>query len=586
MSTLGPRQPLFWWWLAATYALWEIVREVLTPRRRVLCAGQPIVEPVGALRRTAAEIAQMLSDVLYVAGPFLLATIALFLARRAQPRVRLTAAVHAEPRVHLMAAVLGFGLVALPEALAIAADVLKPPAEPPPGCLPDPAPFRILPIALSWLISPLTMIMFAGAAGTRVRPDLGSILRLVAALAVLALAVQAVRILPERLAPPPIADDGTPRYALLATGSLETVDLETGRVAHDYWPRMGRRLANIQAVAATGKPGEYVVSVTLRQGRDTWSPRGVISRLHRLTVDADGQAKLGKALSGRLTGNVDRIRVSPTGRVAYSRKTESRDHQTTTYAGVLNPDALTSDAPAPATLTPHVLNPDTPTPDTPTPNAPTTGAPTPNALTPNAFAPDSPAPDTPAADVLKADVLTRGVEWRVPSYGFYWRDGHTLVLPDDIHFTGVTSPPKPELVKSWEGALDVRKPASEPAGLVRAPRESGSHTLPHPLPDGRTLRVRQGSYEQPSELLLYDGARKVATVLSLKCGEIVSMAADPSGRHLLVGKDNENDSAAGNRPCGGTGHELLRVALTPAATGAFPHKVVWRGGTYPHDITW
>ncbi|TMR15802.1 hypothetical protein ETD86_26425 [Nonomuraea turkmeniaca] len=135
----------------------------------------------------------------------------------------------------------------------------------------------------------------------------------------------------------------------------------------------------------------------------------------------------------------------------------------------------------------------------------------------------------------------------------------------------------------------MRLPASDPpaaAVLVRAPRDSGSHTLPHPLPDGRTLRVRQGSYEQPSELLLYDGDRKVATVLTLSCGEIVSMALDRSGRHLLVGKDNENDSAAGNRPCGGKNHELLRVGLAPTAAGAFPHRVVWRGDTYVGGFTW
>ncbi len=509
VSTLGPqrRHPVFWWWLAASYALWEVIWEVLTPPRRVMCAGPPILNPVGPVRRTVAEVAEAAAGVLYLAGPFLLAMIALFVARRD------------DARVHLMAAVLGFGLVASPEVLAVAAEVLRPPAEPPPGCLPDPAPFRVLPVVLSWVISPLTMILLAGAAGTRVRPDRGSVLRLVAALGVIVLVVQAVRILPERLAEPPVADDGTPRYALLPGGHLETVNLETGRIAHEYMPYLGRGITQIKAVAATREPGEYVVSVTLRRGQDTWSPRGVVSRVHRLTVDADGQAKLGTALSGKLNGSVDRIVVSPEGRIAYSRRTEDRDHNQTTYVGVLDPD----------------------------------------------------------------------VEWRAAAYGFYWRDAHTLVLPDDIHFTGVTYPPKPELVKAWEGALDVRLPASDPpaaAVLVGAPRDNGSHTLPHPLPDGRTLRVRQGSYEQPSELLLYDGDRKVATVLTLSCGEIVSMALDRSGRHLLVGKDNENDSAAGNRPCGGKNHELLRVGLTPTAAGAFPHRVVWRGDTYVGGFTW
>ncbi|MEU4833860.1 hypothetical protein [Streptosporangium sp. NPDC023615] len=468
---------------------------------------------MGPVRRTAAEVAEMAGDVLYPAGPFLLAMIALFVARRD----------HA--RVHLMAAVAGFGIVALPEVLAVATEMLRPSAEPPPGCLPDPEPFRVLPVVVAWVVSPLTMILFAGAAGTRVRPDRGSVLRLVAALGVIVLLVQAARILPERLAAPPVADDGTPRYALLAMGYLETVNLDTGRIAHEYMPYLGRRITPINAVAATREPGEYVVSVTLRRGQDSWSPRGFVSRIHRLTVDADGQAKLGRALSGRLKGNVDRIVLSPEGRVAYHRRTEDRDHEQTSYVGVLGPD----------------------------------------------------------------------VEWRAAAYGFYWRDAHALVLPDDLHFTGVTYPPKPKSVKAWEGALDVRRPASErmPASdpssavtLVRAPRDNGSHTLPHPLPDGRTLRVRQGSYEQPSELILYDGARKVTTVLTLSCGEIVSMALDRSGRHLLVGKNNENDSVAGNRPCGGKDHELLRVDLAPTATGAFPHRVVWRGETYVGGLTW
>ncbi len=498
---------MFWWWLAASYALWEIVWDVLTPPRHVTCVGPPTLHPVGPVRRTIADVAEVASGELYSAGPFLLAMIALFVARRDSARV------------HLMAAVAGFGIVALPEVLAVAAEVLRPPVEPPPGCLPDPEPFRVLPVVLAWVISPLTMILLAGAAGTRVRPDRGSVLRLVAALGVIVLVVQAVRILPERLAAPPVADDGTPRYALLTAGHLETVDLDTGRIAHEYMPYLGRRVTPINAVAATREPGEYVVSVTLRQGQDSWSPRGFVSRVHRLTVDADGRAKLGQALSGRLNGSVDRIVLSPEGRIAYSRRTEDRDHEQTTYVGVLDPD----------------------------------------------------------------------VEWRAAAYGFYWRDAHALVLPGDIHFTGVTYPPRPELVKAWEGALDVRMPASDSpsaATLVRAPRDNGSHTLPHPLPDGRTLRVRQGSYEQPSELLLYDGDRKVTTVLTLSCGEIVSMALDRSGRHLLVGKDNENDSTAGNRPCGGKDYELLRVGLTPTAAGAFPHRVVWRGETYVGGFTW
>ncbi|MGW3346556.1 hypothetical protein ACWDA3_24855 [Nonomuraea rubra] len=492
--------------MAASYALWQIGWEVLAPARRFACAGSPLSNSARSVRRAAAEAAELVAAVLYLAGPFLLAVIALYVARRGHTRV------------HVMAVAAGFGLVALPEALAVAGELLGPPAEPSPGCPPDPGPFRALPMALAWVVSALALIMLAGA-GTRGRPGRGEVLRLVAALGVIVLVVQAVRLLPGRPAAPPVAADGTPRYALLPGLHLETVNLDTGRVAHQYLPEQRGRITQIRAVAATPQPGEYVVSVTLRQGRDDWSPRGSVSRIHRLTVDADGRAKLGRALSGRLNGDVGRIAVSPGGRVAYSRSTEDRDHNRTAYVGVLGPAA----------------------------------------------------------------------EWQTSPSGFYWRDAHTLVLPDDLHFTGVTYPPKPELVKSWEGGLDVRRPASNPpaaAVLVRAPRNSGSFTLPHPLPDGRTLRVHPGSYEQPSELVLYDGDRKVATVLSLSCGEILSMAVDRSGRHLLVGKDNENGEAAGNRPCGGKDHEVLRVGLTPAAGGAFPHRVVWRGDTYPGGLTW
>jgi hypothetical protein len=91
VSTLGPRRryPVFWWWLAASYALWEIIWEVLTPPRRVTCVGPPILHPVGPVRRTAAEVAEVAAGVLYLAGPFLLAMIALFVARRDNARVHL-----------------------------------------------------------------------------------------------------------------------------------------------------------------------------------------------------------------------------------------------------------------------------------------------------------------------------------------------------------------------------------------------------------------------------------------------------------------------------------------------------------------
>jgi hypothetical protein len=39
--------------------------------------------------------------------------------------------------VPLRVAALGFGLLALPEALVVAEDLLAPPVEPPSGCLPE-----------------------------------------------------------------------------------------------------------------------------------------------------------------------------------------------------------------------------------------------------------------------------------------------------------------------------------------------------------------------------------------------------------------------------------------------------------------
>ncbi|MFI6738498.1 hypothetical protein ACIBI9_36715 [Nonomuraea sp. NPDC050451] len=502
----GPQrvQPVFWWWLAAAYALWEIVLPVLVPPRRIMCGGMPIVHRVSPARRAAADVAEVIGDSLYLAGPFLLAMIAVFAARSDGARVP------------LRVAALGFGLLALPEALVVAEDLLAPPMEPPPGCLPErepePAVLRILSIALSWVVSPLTVVLLAGL---HVRPDRGSVLRLVAAIVVVVLLVQAVRILPERPVGPPPADDGTPRYAVLGNGMPTTVDLVTGRIAHEYVPHLGTRVAQLQAVAATRRPGEYVAGVRLERGPDEWSTRGFVSRLHRLTVDADGQAKLGEALSGRLTGVVGRVTVSPEGRIAYALSAEGHDNQTQSYAGVLAPHR----------------------------------------------------------------------EWPAKAHGLYWRDAHTLALPDDLGTTPLTPGSATGPFQWWEAAIDVRLPPSDPrstAGRVPAPREAGSHTLPLPLPGGRTLRVRHGSYAERSQLLLYEGERKVATVLTLGCGDIVSLAADPSGRHVLLGKDNENDPTAGNNPCGGASYELLRLSLAPG----FNHKVVWRGESSVHELTW
>jgi hypothetical protein len=465
----------------------------------------PIMHPVSDARRAAADVAAVIGDVLYSAAPFLLVMIAVFAARQ-----------HGA-RVPLGVAALGLGILALPEALVVVEELLAPPGGPPPGCLPEPPPvlFRILSIALSWIVSPLPLVLLAGMAGAHVRPDRGSVLRLTAAIAVVALLVPAVRILPEWLAGPPVAGDGTPRYAVLGNGMLETVDLPTGRIAHTYMPYLGRRVAQVQEVAATRQPGEYVVSVRLVSGQEEWSPRGVVSRLHRLTVDTDGQAKLGEALTGRLTGMVNHVVVSPAGRIAYTRQTEGRDRQRKSYAGVLDPHR----------------------------------------------------------------------EWPTKSSGLYWRDAHTLALPDDLGVTPITPGSATGPFEWWEAAIDVRLPPSDPRstkGRVPAPREAGGHTLPHPLPEGRTLRVRHGGDEEKSQVLLYEGDRKVATVLTLDCGDVVSLAADPSGRHVLIGKDNQNESVAGYRPCGGTSYELLRLSL---ATG-FPHKVVWRGETSVHGLTW
>ncbi|MGN9782570.1 hypothetical protein ACTMTF_14150 [Nonomuraea sp. ZG12] len=507
VASSGPKriQPVFWWWLAASYAVWEIFRPILVPPRRITCFGMPTVHPVSDARRAAADVAEMIGDVLYSAAPFLLVVIAVFATR------------HHGARVPLRVAALGLGILALPEALVIVEELLAPPGGPPPGCLPEPPPalLRILSIALSWVVSPLTLVLLAGAAGTRVRPDRGSVLRLIGAIGVVALLVPAVLILPGRLAGPPVADDGTPRYAVLGNGMPETVDLLTGRVAHAYLPYLGRRVAQVRAIAATPQPGEYVVSVRLASGQDEYSPRGHVSRLHRFTVDADGQAKLGEALSGRLTGMVNHVVVSPEGRIAYTRATEDRDRQAKSYAGVLGPHR----------------------------------------------------------------------EWPAKTYGLYWRDAHTLALPDDLGVTPITPGSATGPFEWWEAAIDVRLPPSDPRstkGRVPAPREAGSHTLPLPLPGGRTLRVRHGSYEERSQVLLYEGDRKVATVLTLDCGDIVSLAADPFGRHVLIGKDNENESVAGHNPCGGKSYELLRLSLA----AGFGHKVVWRGDTSVHGLTW
>ncbi|RBQ15003.1 hypothetical protein DP939_38115 [Spongiactinospora rosea] len=502
---LRPVLPEFWWWVAAAYALWEPVGEMLWPPRWVWCAGSREFHPVGPVREAVAEVAERIGDEVWAAGPFLLIVIAVFVRR------------HQGVRVPLWIAVLGFGLILLPDVLLAVEELLDPPPSPPPGCLPEPRPLwiRVPSIALSWVLSPLTPALLAGMAGAGVRPDRGALWRLGAATVVVLLLAQAARVVPAWLAGPPVADDGTPRYAVLANGWPETLDLSTGRTVHDGPLLPGRGRAPLQAVAATGRPGEYVASVEVRSGRDDWSPRGVISRLHRLTVDAGGRGKLGEALTGRLKGAIDRIVVSPEGRVGYARSTEDRDRQQRSYAGVLGPHR----------------------------------------------------------------------EWPAKSYRLYWRDAHTLALPDELGVTSFVpgSPTGPYFW--WEAAIDVRLPPSDPRSLkgrVLAPQEAGAHTLPLPLPGGRTLRVRGGGYQDPSQVLLYEGARKVATVLTLPCGDVISMAADPTGRNVLVGKDNGNGRGAGERPCGGTNFEVLRLGLTPG----YPHRTVWRGASSVHDLTW
>ncbi|MGI5270945.1 hypothetical protein ACQEUU_17450 [Nonomuraea sp. CA-218870] len=326
MSDLSRRRPyaVFWWALAAGAFVWEFVRPLLFPPRTILCPVQGPV-PVPEPRRTAADVAEHAGVLLVDAGPFLLAGLMVLAVRHG---------------AHTRAAGLALGVLLAPEALFFLEELLRPPAEPMPGCLPEPSPYRPALVALHWVTSPAALVVLAGIAGARVRPDRGSLWRLAAAVAAVLVAVPLLPLVPalvDRLAGPALSADGAPRYALAGGGLVHVLDLERGRVepAQLY---VGRRVAVVRALVPAGEPGHYYASVVSHG--EAWathySPRGSTSRLYRLRVDADGAAELGQPVSGRMKGIVHDLAVSPGGRIAYVRSAHVAGDDTW-FTGVLGP---------------------------------------------------------------------------------------------------------------------------------------------------------------------------------------------------------------------------------------------------------
>ncbi|MDA0637564.1 hypothetical protein OUY22_29510 [Nonomuraea sp. MCN248] len=326
MSDLSRQRPyaVFWWALAAGAFVWEFVRPLLSPPKRIMCAVRaPVAVP--ERRRTAADVAEYAGVLLVDAGPFLLAGLMVLAVRHG---------------AHTRAAGLALGVLLAPEALFVLEESLRPPAEPTPGCLPEPSPYRPFLVALHWITSPAALVVLAGIAGARTRPDRGSLWRLAAAVAAVLAAVPLLPLVPplaDRLAGPALSAYGTPRYALAGGGFAHVLDLDQGRVepAELY---VGRRVAVVQALAPAGEPGHYYASVVSHG--EAWathySPRGSTSRLHRLRVNAQGDVELGEPVSGRMRGIVHDLAVSPRGRIAYVRNAHvaGDDKQ---FTGVLGP---------------------------------------------------------------------------------------------------------------------------------------------------------------------------------------------------------------------------------------------------------
>ncbi|WP_336204999.1 hypothetical protein [Nonomuraea sp. LPB2021202275-12-8] len=195
-----------------------------------------------------------------------------------------------------------------------------------------------------------------------------------------------------------------------------------------------------------------------------------------------------------------------------------------------------------------------------------------------------------------AGVLDPGREWPARTRGLYWRDAHTLGLPEDVlHETGARDSAGQLTVTTREAVIDVRLPAADPRATserVAAPRGLPGYDRVVPLPDGRTLRAL-GS--EAAKVTVHDGDRPMGAALTLGGGgRIESMALAPGGDHLLVSTSVQVSPPSEESPSGTSTYELVRVDLRPvtgrAVTGegdlGLPRTVVWRGSEHVGELAW
>ncbi|TKK89623.1 hypothetical protein FDA94_09580 [Herbidospora galbida] len=317
LSTSPWRDPTFWWWIAVMTAvqpaLYSVTFEFLqwAPGYDVVpiaCPSTMVDEPTSTDR--VEWFARGIGDDLTRALPLLFLLPILGLRKTGTDEA------------HLRAARWAF-VVALTAVALVSLDLNPVPLD---EC--TMRQFGLTPRSMSltalltWAQSPILPLLVAGAVAAQARPGWSVVALPLAAVLVIA----ALPIVKDRAAKiylgPALTADGTHRYALLnsyaepknwsdGTGELYVVDLTTGRISDVVWPPRSLDSATFTAVTRDREAGHYVTAVL--------GPRGRSSRLHRLTVNADGKAMLRESLTPPLAGIVAGVAVSGTGRVAYGR---------------------------------------------------------------------------------------------------------------------------------------------------------------------------------------------------------------------------------------------------------------------------
>lgn len=288
------RSMKFFWAAAIALSLWDLLVEPMFAERvTVTCySAAPMEFAPPGLPAVAAEFAGAL---LTLAEPLLLALFAVWAIRSRA----------------LLPAALGLAFALLPAALTWVGELLSP--EQPfiyRECLAEqlPTPSFVVPrLILAWVLSPATMVVLAGIAGTQIRPRLTDLRNAGIAAAAVVLAV----LLPGVLIGLPGNDDGTPRYAIAGGwGQPYVLDLESGEPVSRL-PRATPTFAGIEFIVRDTEPGRYVAAFS--------SPTGGYFRLYRLAMGADGRITVGERLTPTIKGSINGLAVSPEGRIAYGR---------------------------------------------------------------------------------------------------------------------------------------------------------------------------------------------------------------------------------------------------------------------------